>query len=92
MQKREVIKKIVEKTGIPYAQIERTINTFLETVLDETMANNEVIRLNGFGFFKSHISPSGIKYNLNTGEKFKTLPVKKLVFYSSKITRRKLTD
>ncbi len=52
MNKTELIDKIVEKTGMPKAGIDKFLNAFTETVT-ETLTNGEKVQMIGFGTFET---------------------------------------
>ena len=51
MNKAEFVDAIAGKTGLPKTETDKTLNAFLETVVD-TVAQGDSITLVGFGTFK----------------------------------------
>ena len=50
MKKIELVKEIASKTGIERSQVERVIETFMASVM-QNVANEEYVALRGFGSF-----------------------------------------
>lgn len=61
MTKFDLVKNIVEKTGIPYKETSAVVNTLLDTIKDN-LKENSTIELRGFGTFKISHRASRVAY------------------------------
>lgn len=74
MKKAELIDVIASKTNEPKKVVENVVNTMLNTIV-ESMKNNEVVDIYGFGKFKAVHKEAHMGKNPRTGEE-KMVPAK----------------
>jgi DNA-binding protein HU-beta len=67
MNKAELIRALSDKTGLTKADTEKTLNAFVETVMD-TLADGQDVALVGFGTFKRSHRSARQGRNPATGE------------------------
>lgn len=67
MNKAELIVNVAEKTSLSRKDVDKVINTMLDTVM-ETLAANEKVTLVGFGSFETKIRPARKGHNPVTRE------------------------
>ena len=67
MKKTEMIDAIVKKTGVTKAVAEKTLNAFVDTVI-ETLKDGDRVQLSGFGTFEVRERAERKGRNPSTGE------------------------
>lgn len=86
MTKADVVKRLMEKTGLSRSQANETLEFFLEEI-KSSLQDGEKICLVGFGTFYTKDKPSRTGRNPRTGNKIK-IPAKKVpVFKPGKAFR-----
>ncbi|NPV89884.1 MAG: HU family DNA-binding protein [Firmicutes bacterium] len=70
MNRKDLIKKMAEKTGFKKKDVELVLKTFTETV-GESLASGDKVQLTGFGTFGVRDSKPRVGRNPQTGEKIK---------------------
>lgn len=68
MNKKSVIHNVAQKTNLPFAQAERVVNAFLNTVA-HGLANGERVTITGFGTFEVRKRKARVGRIFHTDEK-----------------------
>lgn len=84
----DLAKTVSQKSNLPRAKVDEVITHVLETIAS-TVNNGGAVRLNGFGSFVHHISPSRIGRNPKTGETV-TIPVRKSMKFRTAANLKKI--
>lgn len=75
MNRKQIIRKMAEKSGLMMTQNEKVLDSFMEVVAEE-LARGGVVSWAGFGSFRVVERASRIAYNPQTDKKTRT-PVRK---------------
>lgn len=67
MNKKQIIETLVERTGFEKPQITKTLEELLDLIAD-TLDNNGVIDLGGFGAFDIEMAPTQSGVDPHTGQ------------------------
>ncbi len=67
MNKAELIVAVAEKTALPRKDVDKVVNTMLDTIM-ETLRDNDKVSLVGFGSFEAKERPARKGHNPMTGE------------------------
>ncbi len=79
MNKGELVKAVMEKTGMTKKKSEEFVNAFIETV-ESALKKGEDVKLVGFGTFGTRKRAKRTGINPQTGEKIK-IPARTVVFF-----------
>lgn len=83
MNKKQLVKKLSQKTGLTLAQSNEYLNSVLDTI-SSTLKNKEDVYLRGFGSFMIKERKERRTMSLNTREMI-TIPKKKIVKFRTQI-------
>ena len=83
MKKNELIEAMVKKTGATKAATEKTLNAFVETVI-EALKEGDRVQLSGFGTFEVRERAERIGRNPFTGEEITIAATKSPAFKAGK--------
>lgn len=83
MNKKQLVKKLSQKTGLTLAQSNEYLNSVLDTI-SATLKNREDVYLRGFGSFMIKERKERRTMSLNTREMI-TIPKKKIVKFRTQI-------
>lgn len=79
MNKGELVKAVMDKTGMTKKKSEEFVNAFVETV-ENALKKGEDVKLVGFGTFSTRKRAKRTGINPQTGEKIK-IPARTVVFF-----------
>lgn len=77
MNKKELIQAAAEHSGMPQAEVEKALNSILES-MKQSLNNEESVTLVGFGTFRVQERAARQGYNPSAGRKMQ-IPAKKIV-------------
>ena len=83
MKKTEMIDAIVKKTGVTKAVAEKTVNAFVDTVI-EALKDGDRVQLSGFGTFEVRERAERKGRNPFTGEEMNIAAMKSPAFKAGK--------
>ena len=83
MKKTEMIDAIVKKTGVTKAVAEKTVNAFVDTVI-EALKDGDRVQLSGFGTFEVRERAERKGRNPSTGEEITIAASKSPAFKAGK--------
>ena len=83
MKKNELIEAMVKKTGVTKAATEKTLNAFVETVI-EALKEGDRVQLSGFGTFEVRERAERKGRNPFTGEEMNIAATKSPAFKAGK--------
>lgn len=89
MNKKELIERIVEKTGLSKHNAELVLKAFIDTV-EETVASGDKVQLVGFGTFEPRERSARVGHNPRTGESIDIPATRVPVFKAGKVFKDKL--
>ena len=89
MNKKQLVKKLMCKTGQKKTDIQKTVDFLIDTILEELDENNEV-RIRGLGIFYPVFQDSRLVRNPKTGEEMMFTPRNNIRFKAGEDVLRKL--
>jgi len=89
MNKKELVERIVEKSGLSKHDVEVTLKAFIETV-EETVASGDKVQLVGFGTFEPRERSARKGHDPRTGESIDIPATRVPVFKAGKTFKDKL--
>ena len=90
LTKGDIIKKIQHKTGFKKVDISAVLNAFTY-IIEESLKDGDIVRLTGFGTFRTKVRKSKLGRDLNTMELI-SIPAKEVpVFEAGSRLRRIVT-
>lgn len=91
MNKKELIKYVVERSGLSISKVMVAVNAFLDAI-SNNLAEDRTVRLQRFGKWLVRTRPSRKKYNIGT-HRVEILPAKRIVAFSpSKFLLKQVTN
>lgn len=79
MNKKQIIEKLVDRTGFNKETVSKTLEELLDLITD-TLENNGVINLGGFGSFEVETAPTVSGRNPHTGQEQYANPRRRVRF------------
>lgn len=89
MRQSELISTIAERTGLGKGQVKTTVDSFLEVLRGELLAEGEIL-LAGFGKFSTKVRQGGKGRNPMTGEAITIAPTRNVKFTTAKALKDQL--
>lgn len=89
MNKKELIKAVVETTGLPKKDVTTTVDSVFEQITS-ALSKGQEVKISGFGTFKVKERAERKARNIHTGEEIVVPPSKTASFKPAKVLKESL--